>query len=234
MDSFIELYENEWNARIAAKCQSILHLAKFNKPQLLPVTKDVQTLHRYLKEESEKLRKDYTVSDYRTLAEICLAQIILFNKKRSGEAERIRIEDFENSVTDTEIDTAIVNSLTPLEKEIIKSHKRIENVGKRESTVPVILTDDMVENLNILLSRRKEVSDSNFLFGKANSQFPISGSDALRNVAMACGAANPSLLTSTKLRKQLATLSQVLGLNEHGQDPLAKFMGHDIRVHRSY
>ena len=108
-------------------------------------------------------------------------------------------------------------------------------MGKRGSKVPVILTDDMMENLNCLVKIRQEMGiTSNFLFGKPGSQFPIRGTDALRNMALECGASNPSLLTSTKLRKQLATLSQVLGLNEHGQDALAKFMGHDIRVHRSY
>lgn len=50
----------------------------FNKQKQLPVTKDVQALHLYLKEESENI-------DYRTFAEICLALIItFFNRKRSG------------------------------------------------------------------------------------------------------------------------------------------------------
>ncbi|PJE78088.1 hypothetical protein CI610_02980 [invertebrate metagenome] len=235
MEGFVELYESEWGVRIAAKCHNTLHVAKFNKPQLLPVTKDVQKLHNYLKQESEKLRKDCQMDDYRRFAEICLAQIILFNRKRSGEAERIHIKDFQGLLIDTQVDEDIYSSLTQLEKEIIKSHKRIEIVGKRGSKVPVILTDDMIQNLNCLLKIREGMSiSSDFLFGKCNSQFPIRGSDALRNLAVESGASNPSLLTSTKLRKQLATVSQLLGLNEHGQDALAKFMGHDIRVHRSY
>ena len=235
MDSFVELHGDEWTSRVAAKCHNTLHVAKFNTAQLLPVTKDVQKFHRHLKQESEKLRKDCKMDDYRRFAEICLAQIILFNRKRSGEAERIKLEDLKNLVIDTEVDEELLDSLTPLEKEIIKSHKRIEIMGKRGSKVPVILTDDMMENLNCLVKIRQEMGiTSNFLFGKPGSQFPIRGTDALRNMALECGASNPSLLTSTKLRKQLATLSQVLGLNEHGQDALAKFMGHDIRVHRSY
>jgi integrase len=235
MERFLELYESDWTARSASKCHNTLHVAKFNKPQLLPLTKDAQMLHKYLKEESDKLRKNCQVEDYRRFAEICLAQIILFNRKRSGEAERMKLEDFQSCVIDTEVDEDILSSLTPLEKEIIKSHKRVEILGKRGSKVPVILTDDMIRNLKFLMKIRQEMSiTSNFLFGKPNSQFPIRGSDALRNFAHECGASNPSLLTSTKLRKQLATLSQVLGLNEHGQDALAKFMGHDIRVHRSF
>ena len=62
----------------------------------------------------------------------------LAQPKAKWEAERIKIKDFEKLVIDTEVDEEIINSLTPLEKEIIKSHKRIEIVGKRSSKVPVI------------------------------------------------------------------------------------------------
>jgi hypothetical protein len=133
-----------------------LHVAKFNKPQLLPLTKDAQMLHKYLKEESDKLRKNCQVEDYRRFAEICLAQIILFNRKRSGEAERLKLENFQSCVIDTEVDEDILSSLTPLEKEIIKSHKRVEILGKRGSKVPVILTDDMIRNLKFLMKIMKK------------------------------------------------------------------------------
>lgn len=51
---------------------------------------------------------------------------------------------------------------------------------------------------------------------------------------MECGAKNPTALSSTKLRKHVATLSNVLNLNDTELDQLAGFMGHDIRVHREY
>lgn len=39
---------------------------------------------------------------------------------------------------------------------------------------------------------------------------------------------------STRLRKQVATLSTVLNLKENEMDQLATFLGHDIRVHREF
>ena len=60
------------------------------------------------------------------------------------------------------------------------------------------------------------------------------GSDALRKFAGLCGASKPTLMTSTKLRKNIASMAQVLSLQEHEMDSLATFMGHDIRVHRQY
>ena len=41
-------------------------------------------------------------------------------------------------------------------------------------------------------------------------------------------------LSSTKLRRQVATLTRVLNLNYTEQDLLADFLGHDIRVHRKF
>ena len=41
-------------------------------------------------------------------------------------------------------------------------------------------------------------------------------------------------LTSTQLRKHLATLSQIMNLKENELDQLADFMGHDFRVPHEY
>ncbi|XP_054898305.1 uncharacterized protein LOC129367697 [Poeciliopsis prolifica] len=41
-------------------------------------------------------------------------------------------------------------------------------------------------------------------------------------------------LSSTKLRKHMATMSKVLNLKDNEMDDLADFLGHDIRVHRQY
>ncbi len=60
------------------------------------------------------------------------------------------------------------------------------------------------------------------------------GSDCIREFAVACKAKNPQTLTSTKLRKQIGTLSEVLNLSNTELDQLADFLGHDIRVHRQF
>ncbi|PIK46440.1 hypothetical protein BSL78_16687 [Apostichopus japonicus] len=63
---------------------------------------------------------------------------------------------------------------------------------------------------------------------------PLRGADCIRKYALKSGAKHPSNLTSTKLRKQIATVSQILCLKDHELDVLAGFLGHDIRVHREY
>lgn len=45
---------------------------------------------------------------------------------------------------------------------------------------------------------------------------------------------NPETITNTRLRKYIATVSQVLDLQEKELDWLARHMGHDIQIHREY
>jgi len=73
-----------------------------------------------------------------------------------------------------------------------------------------------------------------FVFARSSSRLPHRSSDCLRTFANECGARNPAALTSTKLRKHIATMSQMLSLKRHELDLLANFLGHDIRIHREF
>jgi hypothetical protein len=202
----------------------------------MALAEDIRLLNAFLHEKAGEVQKlPPTPERYRDMAEICLSQIIMFNRKRSGEAERITIKDY-GHITDGPIsDPAVMQSLTKFEQEMVRIHKRIEIIGKKSSNVTVIFTEEMISNLNAMMKMRESANvSSGYLFGKAGSIFPIRGCDCLRRFAKESGVKRPELLTSTKLRKQLATMSQCLNLNEAGQEVLARFMGHDIRVHRVF
>ncbi|KAJ4922017.1 hypothetical protein JOQ06_004036 [Pogonophryne albipinna] len=96
----------------------------------------------------------------------------------------------------------------------------------------------MTKSLDFLLANRtqdNEILETNiFVFATANSDSNIRGSDCLRKCAQLCDAKHPETLTSTQLRKQIATLIQIMNLQDHEMEQVAKFMGHDIRVHREY
>jgi hypothetical protein len=237
--SFIELYEDEWAERVSSKALASLHRMSFNRPQLLPLVADVVCLHKYVELELEKLQeaiKSDPAKNYAVFLNLCLTQLILFNRKRCGEAQRIKLSDFSNGLkSDKVVDDVILQSLSAFEVKLCETHRRFEIMGKMKKKVPVILTAAMLGNLTMLVEARSHVSvGSDHLFGRINSVHPYRGNDALRGHSHACGAKYPELLTSTKLRKQLATLSQVLNLKENSQDMLARFLGHNIRVHRDY
>lgn len=60
------------------------------------------------------------------------------------------------------------------------------------------------------------------------------GQDCMGLFTRMCGTKNPENLRSTHLRKHIATLSQILNLKNNELDQLAKFLGHNIQVHRDF
>ncbi|KAK7907330.1 hypothetical protein WMY93_015942 [Mugilogobius chulae] len=128
-------------------------------------------------------------------------------------------------------------ALSDLKKKLCQHFRRLEIAGKRGRKVPVLLTPTMQESLDLLVSTQEmcEVVPGNkYLFARPQVCSYFRGSDCLRHFAKMCGAKNPESLTSTKLRKQTATLSQVLHLSNTELNQLADFLGHDVRVHRQF
>ncbi|XP_013382539.1 uncharacterized protein LOC106153235 [Lingula anatina] len=129
--------------------------------------------------------------------------------------------------------------LTTVEQELCRTLHRMEITGKRGRTVPVLLPSDVQQAINLLIETRSKFGvskDNKYLFPRPNygSEGHIRGSDCLRELAQESGAKQPELINSTTLRKQIATISQVVDLRENELDILAKFLGHDIRIHREY
>lgn len=75
-------------------------LQKRLKKVELPSAKDIQKLHHYLKDQRSSaykaLQNEFDVSEWLKLAQSTLISVQLFNRRRSGEIERVFIEDFRN------------------------------------------------------------------------------------------------------------------------------------------
>ncbi|XP_033098469.1 uncharacterized protein LOC117102315 isoform X2 [Anneissia japonica] len=242
--AFSKRIQSEWSVFVSSVALRTMYDAKRNRPKLLPLTNDVMRLTNQLKEVGNKnlsiLNDTKNTNDFQeawiNLAEVTLAQIVLFNRRRTGEVSKMKLEDFK--FTNRLPDSIVSQSLSPVEKELCKTLKRVEVKGKRGRTVPILLTDEMSGWLQTVVARRpKTVKPQNpFVFPRTyfSSLGHIRASDVLRKYSNTCGADNPETLRGTKLRKQLATLCQILNLQEHELDIVANFMGHDLRVHRNY
>ncbi|KAK0142631.1 hypothetical protein N1851_019441 [Merluccius polli] len=124
----------------------------------------------------------------------------------------------------TELNPDIVRGLTEFERKLAEHFERVEIQGKRSRKVPVLLTPDMIAAMDLLMKSRK--------IYQVHKENVYIGSNCFRKYAKQCGAKNPEALTSTRLRKQVTTLSTLLNLKE--KDRLATFLGHDICVHREF
>ncbi|KAJ1520385.1 hypothetical protein ONE63_003520 [Megalurothrips usitatus] len=104
--------------------------------------------------------------------------------------------------------------------------------------VPVILTKCLQESVEVLVKMRSSggVSAENlYLFPCMTSSTGHFRADViLKSMAEACGARAPETLRGTQLRKHVATMTQLLNLQENELDAVASYMGHDTRVHRQY
>lgn len=185
--------------------------------------------------KNEEMIKKTRTGFWYQLAKVSLTQIILFNRRRSGEASRIKIDNY--YAAGTEFNEDIRSVLSEVERKLLDHLNRFVIRGKRGNKVPVLLTNEMKEDIDCLMAHRKSVNISetnSYLFAIPESENHIRGSDCLRIFSEACGAEHPENLRSTKLRKHIATVSQIFNLKDNELDVLAKFMGHNIKVHREY
>ncbi|KAH3690237.1 hypothetical protein DPMN_192405 [Dreissena polymorpha] len=240
-ESFLKMYKIKWKSSISSRALHSLANIKYNKPKYLPLVEDVVILNKFLKKKADAVvhtvETEKHSANYPDFAKVCLAQLILFNRRRSGEAQRMTVEQYQMAKIGGKVDPVVKSILTELEKKLCETHLRVEIRGKKGRKVPVLFTTDMQRNIEVLLKMRSGagISNGGLLFATpGNQKKPYRGTDALRKMADSCGMKDPALITSTNLRKQLATLAQILNLKENSQDLLATFQGHDIRIHREF
>lgn len=115
----------------------------------------------------------------------------------------------------------------------------VEIRGKRGRKVPLLLTVEVKEAIDALLKQRVTVGvhpDNPYVFARAtrNSRRCLRGWDCMKAVANRANIQHPELVTSTKLRKYVATVCQIIDMTNTELDWLAKHLGHDISVHRDF
>ena len=225
------------------EAHATIAVRKWNAPRRLPLTEDVKKLHTHLLHRNDECREALSsgTSDalYRDLCEITLCRILLLNRRRVGEIQAMLLQDYLKSKENPpQEDSDVMKCLSDVEKTLVKTLQRVEIRGKKGRGVPVLLTEDMQAAVDALIRMRVEVGvpeENPYLFPALHSSAGHHRADViLRKFAGECGASDPSTLRGTRLRKHVATLTQLLNLRENELDALADFMGHDIRVHRQF
>jgi len=237
---FIGFCDKHWKWKVSTHALSDLSQKRFNKPQVLPVTQDLCLLNEHLLNISNSsaytLCQNPDPAAWASLAQSTLCQLILFNRRRGGEAERIKLDQFSKCVK-TVPDGVILDSLSAFERKLCDAMWRLEIPGKRGRKVPVLFPVNLKEKIDVLVAHRQDcgIPETNvYLFARSTACTHIRSSDCLRKFAVDCGAQCPDLITTTRLRKHIATVSQILNLKGNEMDMLANFMGHDINIHRDY
>jgi hypothetical protein len=238
LKTLIHLFETNWKFDISSQAASNLNLKKWNKITVIPLASDLKLLRKHLIEVAETASKQLTgassssnVSAYNKLVESLYCRVILLNRKRSGELQRMLLHTYQSASErpeNEEYNTAVSSS----EQILLKNLKRVVIRGKRGRDVPVLFSKDMQNHIKVLLDVRHNFvpKENPYLFGKADSLSHIIGYKTLTKYAKSSGVKNPSSISSTHLRKHLATLSQLFNLSEMEVEQLATFMGHTTNV----
>ncbi|XP_051802894.1 uncharacterized protein LOC110968623 isoform X9 [Acanthochromis polyacanthus] len=234
------IHDSRWEEFISSGALNTLKEAKWNMPQVLPFTQDVKLLNFHMENQQTVLERMLRISptpeNYAALAKVTLALAITFNRRRAGEVSRMLLTAF-RSRNKSMLHEDLAICLTPFERKMCEFFTRVEIRGKRGRMVPVLLKPSMVTAMELLADTRESCgvpSENLFMFARPEALSSYRGGECLQKYAKLCGAKHPEALTSTKLRKHIATMSQVLNLEENESDQLADFLGHDIRVHRQY
>ncbi len=241
VQAFNQICDTKWSECVSSQALRNLSEAKWNSPQLLPFTDDVKTMHQYLdsqsKEYQTKLEEQPNIKNWSELAKVILCQVILFNRRREGEVSMMSLNAFilrDTSSTHPDVELA----LSDLEKSLCKHFQRIEIRGKRGRKVPILLTTRYgdIDGVACEDSPQTVMCSMRMCSCLEDHKHSITSEDQMlfvRSLKL-WSKTHPATLSSTKLRKHMATMSKVLNLKDNEMDDLADFLGHDIRVHRQY
>lgn len=242
LNSFLSIMDLEWSVKISSSALTSLNKRKMNVTELLPLTDDLMSLNKFLNENlllaRSNLNEDVNYINWSRLASVTLSKIILFNKRRSGEASKMTLQQYiaRPNWTD-ECAAEFQKSLSAFETNLASKLTIVQIEGKRGRTVSILLTKDIKDSIDMLLLHRSKFAslENIYLFSRTSpSMDHIRGHDCLRNLAFEAKLTRPDLINATKLRKYIATVCQVFNLSENETDWLARHLGHDIRIHREF
>ena len=192
----------------------------------------------YIKKCHAKLAQDsQNETAYRAFNEGIFCSLLLLNKRRVGELQRMDLKEFlrnYKSSSSSEFERALSES----EKVLCRSFRRVVIRGKRGRGVPVLFEKKMVPLVEFSISLREnfQLQDNIYLFGIPKTENSINGYMVMRKQAkLAFGNAEKArLLMSTRLRKHLAIITQILKLEKNDLEQLATFMGHTEKTHAEF
>ncbi|KAK4882274.1 hypothetical protein RN001_005593 [Aquatica leii] len=164
---------------------------------------------------------------------------MVFNRRRSGELERITIKDC-SVLKFADSALSLSGHLTnPEEVRLARKYKRFEIRGKLNRTVPVLVEFDTEACINLIIEKREEVgisSENPYVFARPSTDHRhkyLRAYILLRTYANLCGATRPDLIRATLLRKQIATECALNDLADNQIRDVANFMGHAIDIHNN-
>ena len=177
-------------------------------------------------------------SEFSYLQKLCLVRLITSNARRGGEASKIKLEQCINS-DKWKRKEDIENIEDPMERLLAERLKIIYSKGKKKKRVPTLFTTELNKAISYLVKHRNDVGvlETNiYLFPcvMRNSKNNIPGWEVFHNIALKAKLEKLNLITSTKIRKHMATVLQLLDMNNAELEWVTEHLGHSPDVHKMW
>ncbi|XP_022177725.1 uncharacterized protein LOC111038799 [Myzus persicae] len=135
------IIDKQWSYEVSTNASKEMYQKKWNKPAYLPLTSDIMLFRNHLiniqNQSAKALKIDFNnLKAYKELQESILAQLILLNRRRSGEVQRIFLETYVSAPSEVSQEE-VESSLSEMERHLTKQFKRIVIRGKRGRGVPI-------------------------------------------------------------------------------------------------
>lgn len=239
---FHELVISHWTTEISSLAFKDLNEKKWNKPLILPLTQNVLKFRDYVtgiaNEALDKIQKNkYNVADYKSFVNATLALTILYNRRRIGDVQYTQFNTYIRNVNATNQEE-LMDSLSPSERMLTKNYKKVVTGGKGSRPIIILFPKNIQVYMQEIVKIRQQtdlIQESNeYLFAHPGTDRWLRGDEIIRKYAIASGIENPEYISSNKLRKQIATVMQILNLQPDEAEQFALFMGHTGKTHDDF
>lgn len=163
--NFKKLVETRWNTEISSVANKDLNEKRWQKPLLVPLISDVKIFREKTFEYAEECEKQFcdnidTDNTYKFLVYCTLSLLILFNRRRIGDVQYLKVLDYisERKTSFQDFESALSEG----EKRLTKRYKRVLNGGKGSRAVVILVPESLQRFINTLLEKRsKYISSEN-------------------------------------------------------------------------
>nr|CAI5833328.1 unnamed protein product [Callosobruchus analis] len=234
------LVETRWNFEISSVANKNLNEKRWEKPLLIPLIDDIRIFREKTLEFAKECQKKFldntdTDGTYKLFVYCTLALLVLFNRRRIGDVQYLKVNDYISEKKTNFQD--FESTLSEGEKILTKKYQRVLNGGKGSRAV-VILVPEMIQDfINLILNKRdKYISpDNKYMFALPKSKLQWTQADVvIRCLTKKMELKNAAAISSNRLRKHIATTMQILNMTKQDCKQFSKFMGHTEKTHEEF
>lgn len=239
---FKQLIETQWTTEISSLAFRNLQEQRWQKPVMLPLTSDIKKFKDFVTETADKAvcilkENPNNKKEFKNLVEAALTLTVLFNRRRIGDVQYTYLNTYtkyETTLNQEECEMA----LSETEKMLTKYYKRLVTGGKGSRPIAILLPIKLQDYISFFIDIRIKYdmvpNENPYLFSSPGSNKWMRGDVIIRNFAKKAGLQYPNQISSNRLRKQIATVMQILNLSSEELEQFALFMGHTEKTHNEF